>query len=203
MTEKASPTGPSLPVSLSRLPAVRREDLSERGKKAYDECADPDNRLYAKLVGPPAFWLHIPEMLGHIRELNWHLRNTDIGLEKPLRELTILVTARENNAQYEWTAHEPYALNAGLSPATIDVVRHRKPAEGLPAKEAAIITFGREVARDKHASIETYNRAIELLGQRGVVHMIALMSNYTMTAVIFNSIDQQLRPEQAPLMPIP
>ena len=198
-----SESNSSKPVSLSRLPAVRREDLSESGKKAYDECADPNNRLFAKLVGPPAFWLHIPEMLSHIRELNWHLRNADIGLEKPLRELTILTTARENNAQYEWTAHEPYGLNAGLSAATIDVVRHRKPVDGLPEKEAAIIAFGREVARNKHASAATYDRALKALGQRGVVHRIALMSNYTMTAVIFNSIDQHLRPEQTPLLPLP
>lgn len=202
MTDKA-PTASSAPISLSRLPAVKREDLSESGKQAYDKCADPSSRLYAKLVGPPAFWLHIPEMLTPIRELNWHLRNTDIGLEKPLRELTILTTARENNAQYEWTAHEPYALAAGLSPATIDIVKHRRPLAGLPEKEAAIIAFGREVAQRKPVSSETYDRALQALGQRGVVHMIALMSNYTMTAVIFNSIDQQLRPEQVPLMPIP
>lgn len=197
--------GPSItaPMSLSRLPAVRREDLDERGRRAYDTCADPGNRLFAKLVGPPGFWLHIPEMLEPIRELNWHLRNADIGLERPLRELTILVTARENNAQYEWTAHEPYALEAGLSPATITIVKHHGTTDLLPAREAAIIAFGRQLFREKKVDPQTYDRALQALGQRGVVHMVALMSNYTMTAVIFHSIDQQLRPGQVPLLPIP
>jgi len=203
MTAPPVPANAAQPVSLSRLPAVRPEDLDEHGKRAYNLCADPDSRLYAKLVGPPAFWLHIPEVLEHIRELNWHLRNADIGLERRLRELTILVTARENNAQYEWTAHEPYALNEGLAPEIIDVVKHRKPLAGLPEKEAAIIGFGRELFRDKHVDAPTYDRALQALGQRGVVQMIALMSNYTMTAVIFHSIDQQLRPGQVPLLPMP
>jgi 4-carboxymuconolactone decarboxylase len=189
-------------VSLSRLPAVRREDLDEQGKKAYDTVSDPSHRLYAKLVGPPGFWLHIAELLVPIREINWTLRRKDLGLEPPLRELTTLVTARENDSQYEWTAHEPYALKAGVDPAIVDVIKHRKPLTGVGEKEAAIIQFGRELFQKRKVTPETYQRALSALGQKGVVHMIALMSNYTMTATIFHAIDQQLRPEQKPLLPM-
>ena len=189
-------------VSLSRLPAVQRVDLDEAGRQAYDTCADPSHRLYAKLVGPPGFWLHIPELLIPIRELNWTLRRKDLGLEPRLREVTILVTARENDSQYEWTAHEPYALQAGVDPAVVDVIKHRVPTDGLPEKEAAIIIFGRELFRSRKVAQETYARALRLLGERGVVQMVALMSNYTMTATIFHAIDQQLRPEQTPLLPM-
>ena len=202
MTATPTHRDQSQAVSLSRLPAVRRAHLNERGKKAYDACADPSSRLYAKLVGPPAFWLHIPEMLEHIRELNWHLRNADIGLAPRLRELTILVTARENDSQYEWTAHEPYALNAGLAPETIDIVKHRKAVAALSAQEAAIISFGRELFGTRKVSSATYERALQALSQKGIVHMVALMSNYAMTSVIFHAIDQQLRPGQLPLLPI-
>jgi len=188
--------------SVSRLPAVRREDLDEKGRAAYDACADPNSRLHAKLMGPPGFWLHIPDLLVPIREINWYLRRQDIGLEPRLRELTVLVTARENDSQYEWTAHEPYALKAGLGPEVIDIVKHRKPADGLPDKEAQIIRFGRELFRARKVSPDTYAEALRALGQRGVVHMVALMSNYTMTSVIFHAIGQQLRPEQVPLLPI-
>ena len=188
--------------SLSRLPAVRREDLDEAGQRAYDACADPRSRLYAKLLGPPGFWLHIPDLLVPVREINWTLRRKDIGLEPRLRELTILVTARENDSQYEWTAHEPYALKAGLDPATIDVVKHRKSVAELPEKEALIIRFGQELFQARKVSPETYAHALRVLGEKGIVHMVALMSNYTMTAVIFHAIDQQLRPEQVPLLPI-
>jgi len=189
-------------TSVSRLPAVRREDLDENGKKAWDAVADPASRLHAKLMGPPGFWLHIPDLLVPIREINWYLRNQDIGLERRLRELTTLVTARENDSQYEWTAHEPNALKAGLDPKVVDIVKHRKPNSGLPEKETAIIRFGRELFQQRKVSDETYQQALRALGQKGVVHMIALMSNYTMTATIFHAIGQQLRPEQKPLLPI-
>jgi 4-carboxymuconolactone decarboxylase len=189
-------------TSVSRLPAVRREDLDENGKQAWDAVADPKSRLHAKLMGPPGFWLHIPDLLVPIREINWYIRNQDIGLERHLRELTTLVTARENDSQYEWTAHEPHALKAGLDPAAVDIVKHRKPIAGLPEKETAIIRFGRELFQKRKVSDETYRQALRALGQKGVVHMIALMSNYTMTATIFHAIGQRLSPEQAPLLPI-
>ena len=189
-------------TSVSRLPAVRREDLDENGKKAWDAVADPKSRLHAKLMGPPGFWLHIPDLLVPIREINWYIRSQDIGLERRLRELTILVTARENDSQYEWTAHEPNALKAGLDPAVIEIVKLRKPVSGLPEKETAIIRFGRELFRHRKVSQETYDQALRALGQKGVVHMVALLSNYTMTATIFHAIGQQLRPEQTPLLPV-
>ena len=52
-------------------------------------------------------------------------------------------------------------------------------------------------------SPQTYARALRVLGQRALVHLIALMSNYTMTSVIFAAIDQQIAPDQAPLLPLP
>ena len=189
--------------SSSRLPPVRREDLDADGQRAYDAMTADGSKLRASLRGPTGFWLHLPEVIEHVRELNWSLRNGEFGLARPLRELTILVAARANDCQKEWTAHEMHALDAGLDPAVIDVVKHRKPLDGVAATEAAIIAFGRELFRDRKVSAATYAHALKLLGQRRLVHMIALMSNYTMTAVIFAALDQQVAPDQVPLLPLP
>jgi len=50
--------------------------------------------------------------------MNRILRN-DVPLEPRLRELAILVTAREFDSQFEWTAHEPVALKEGLDPKVL------------------------------------------------------------------------------------
>lgn len=189
--------------SSSRLPPVKREELDERGRKAFDAMVDAESKLRASLRGPTGFWLHIPELVEHVREINWYLRNTQIGLERHHRELAILVTARARNCQKEWTAHEPAAVRAGLDPTIVDVVKYRKPVAGIPEVEATIIEFGRELFDKTTISAETYARAIRVLGQRGVVHLVALMSNYTMTSVIFAALDQQVAPDQVPLLPIP
>ena len=189
--------------SSSRLPPVKREELDEAGRRAYDAMTKEGSKLRASLRGPTGFWLHMPEVIEHVRELNWNLRNSELGLARPLRELTILVAARANDCQKEWTAHEPRALSAGVEPAIIDAVKHGKPLAGVAGTEAAIITFGRELFRDKRVSAATYAHALQVLGQRGLVHMIALLSNYTMTAVIFAALDQQVAPDQVALLPLP
>lgn len=189
--------------SSSRLPPVRRDDLDERARAAYDVMVTPGSKLRASLRGPTGFWLHMPEVIEHVRELNWNLRNSELGLPRPLRELTILVTARANDCQKEWTAHEPRALDAGVDARVIDIIKHRKPADGIAEPDATIIAFGRELFAGKRVSPETYARALRVLGKRALVHMIALMSNYTMTSIIFAAIDQQVAPDQTPLLPLP
>ncbi len=189
--------------SSSRLPPVKREELDEQGRQAYDAMTAEGSKLRASLRGPTGFWLHMPEVIEHVRELNWNLRNSERGLERPLRELCILVTARANDCQKEWTAHEPRARIAGLDAAIIDIVKYREPLDGVAEPQASIIAFGRELFADKHVSAATYARARKVLGERALVHMIALMSNYTMTATIFAALDQQIAPDQVALLPLP
>lgn len=190
------------PQSLSRLPPVRREDLDERGQRLYDATVSPQGRTIVGLQGPGGIWLHSPELAERVRAANQYLRyETDLG--RRLTELAILVAARELDHQFEWTAHEPVALREGLDPAIIDIVKHRKPAAGLGEREALIIELGRELFREKKVRSATFARAVEAFGRRGVVNLVTLMANYAMTAVVLNAFDQQLRPGQEPLLPIP
>ena len=189
------------PDSLSRLPLRQREDMDAQGQAFYDAATGPQSRTLVGLQGPSGIALHSPELGARMRAVNQYLRFAT-ALDRRLTELAILVTARELDHQFEWTAHEPAALKEGLDPAVIDIVKHRKPAAGLPAKEAVIVDFGREVFRERKVGAATFARALELFGARGVVDLAALMGNYAMTAVILNAVDQQLRPGQPPLLPL-
>jgi 4-carboxymuconolactone decarboxylase len=190
------------PDSLSRLPLRRREAMDERGRRFYDAVVDARSRTLVGLRGPSGIWLHSPELGERVRAVNQYLR-FETALDRRLTELAILVTARELDQQFEWTAHEPAALAEGLSAEVIDIVKLRRASAGLPPRESAIIDFGREVFRDKKVRPETFARAVELFGLEGVVNLAALMGNYAMTAVILNAVDQQVHPDRRPLLPIP
>ena len=187
------------PESGSRLPLLKREEMDAPGRAFYDAVTGPGNRTLVGLRGPSGIWLHSPELGDRLRAVNQYLRY-DATLDRRLTELAILVTARELDNQFEWTAHEPAALKEGLDPSIIDVVKHRKPVSGLGAKEALIVSFGREVFRERKVRSETFARALEVFGARGVVNLAALMGNYAMTAVVLNAVDQQLHPDQPPLL---
>ena len=190
------------PESLSRFPLLMREDMDAQGQKLYDTVVSPQRRTLVGLQGPGGIWLHSPQLAEHVRAANQHLR-FETTLDRRLTELAILVTARELDHQFEWTAHEPAALKEGLDPKIIDVIRRRKPAARLGRKEALIINFGRELFRWRKVRSQTFARAVSAFGRRGVLELAALMANYSMTALILNTVDQQLHPGQEPLLPIP
>ncbi len=205
-----TPGGPAMtalpkdihPDSRSRLPLPKREALDEQGKRVYDSVLDPKRPTLAGFQGPAGIWLHSPRVGEPFREMNRILRN-EVPLEPRLRELAILVTAREFDSQFEWTAHEPVALKEGLDPGILDAVKFRKAASGAPEKEAVIIAFGRELFRDRKVRAETYAQMVRVFGQAAVVNITALMANYAFTAVMLTAFDQQLHEGRKPLLPFP
>ncbi len=139
-------------------------------------------------------------MAAPLHEVNQYLR-FEAGLDAAVRELAILVTARENECQFEWAAHEPAALEAGLGGDVIEIVRHRRDTSGLGETEAAVIRLGREIFADHLVSSDTFAAALRLFGRRGLVDLVALMGQYAATAAVLIAFDQQLRPGQEPPLP--
>lgn len=190
------------PESLSRLSPVDRATLTDKCKASYDEMVRlrAEGKNLAGLVGPSGIWIRIPVWGEHVSELNQYLRNK-IGLEPRLSELAILASAREMNSQFEWTMHEPEALRVGVSAHVVEVVKFRKPISGLTDTEAVIVELARETLGAKKLSAQTYARAKAIFGEMGLINLMALMANYATSAIMLTAVDQQLRPDQTPLMP--
>jgi len=184
------------PESGSRLPGIPRADLDDAGKKLLDAKTPPD------FFGPGAIRLYSLPVAEYMGAVNDYLRNKS-GLDPKLVQLAILVTAREFDSEYVWTAHEPQGLKAGLPPEIIDVVKYRKPTKGLEEKDAAIIDMGREVLEQHHVSSATFARAQSLFGKQGVVNYASLIGDYAATTILLNTFDQHVRPADKALLPIP
>jgi 4-carboxymuconolactone decarboxylase len=191
-------------ASLSRLPLLARDELDAEGQEHYDTVVSPKSRTLVGLRGPSGIWLHSPKLAGFLRAANQYLR-FETALDRRLTELAILVTARELDNQFEWTAHEPAALAEGLEAWIIEIVKRRQPVgrlgKRLGKREAVIIAVGRELLAKRKLTSATFARAVALFGRRGVLELAALMGNYAMTAVILDTVDQQLHPGQKPLLP--
>ena len=197
----SSASGGTLPMDIhpdtgNRFPAIKREALDEAGKKLYDA------RGVVDAFGPGAIRLYSPPVAGAMTGLNDYLRRKS-GLEPRLVELAILVTAREMDSEYVWTAHEPPALKAGLSQAIIDTVRYRRPLTTLGEKEAVIVQLGRDSISKHKVTSDTFARAVKLFGHQGVVDIVALIGDYAATTILLNVADQRVRPRDKSLLPIP
>ena len=188
------------PDSGCRLPLPRREELSPEAQAAFDRIAEPGSVNLRGLRGPGGIQLHSPELSRHARPLNRYLR-FEAGLGGRVRELAILVTARELDSQFEWAAHEGEAGREGIEPELIDVVRHRRDLAGIDETDAVVIALGREIFGARKVSSQTYARALAQFGRRKLVDLVALMGNYAATAALLTAFDMQLDPGVEPGLP--
>jgi 4-carboxymuconolactone decarboxylase len=194
--------GEIYPDSGNRLPLVKRDNLDPAGQKTYDQLNSPNGGSLAGLRGPGGIMLHAPKVSEFNSALNRYLRSPETGFDGHVRELAILVTAREFNSQFEWAAHESVALKEGVPPAAIDIVKHRKILRGLPEADAVVIQLGREIYGNKKVSAATYARAVKQFGPERLINLVALMGNYAGTAALLATFDMQLPPGQKPLLPM-
>ena len=188
------------PESGCRLPLRRREELSSDGQAIFDQLTAAGGENLRGLRGPGGIQLHSPELAKRSRPLNCYLR-FEAELGSRARELAILVTARELDSQFEWAAHEDEARREGLSPELIDIVRYRRPLDGVDEADAAVIVLGREIFGERRVSSETFARALAQFGRRKLVDLVALMGNYAATAALLTAFDMQLDPGQRPGLP--
>jgi 4-carboxymuconolactone decarboxylase len=187
------------PESLSRVPPVQRADLDEEGKRIWDVIAGGAGRSIPK-TGPGAVTMHSPKAAEPIQLLNQILRKSVVGPR--FFELSALIAAREFDAQYEWSGHEPQALKVGLEQPVIDVVKFNKDVTGLQDKDATVIRLGRAIFRDHKVSSELWAKTVEHFGRQGALDIVTIMGDYAMAAVFLTAVDQQLPPERKPLLPV-
>jgi 4-carboxymuconolactone decarboxylase len=189
------------PESGCRLPLLKREDLDEAARKHYDLAVTPAGRSLVGLRGPAGLRLYSPKSLEHAQGLNRYLR-FEAGFTPAVREVAILATAREMDSQFEWAAHEREALKEGVTPAVVDIIKHRKSTAGLSETEQVVIELGRQIFRDHKVTPDLYARAKAVFGEHTLVDLVLLMGTYSSTAALLCAFDMQLPPGQAPLLPV-
>lgn len=169
--------------SRSRLPLIRSPNQPAQAN------------LYARGLAPEGTGPN------HIARHGAGLASLEASKGRRVMALAILVAAREHNSQYNWTVNEPGALKDGLEPALIDVVRHRRPLNGVAEQDAALIQFGRELFASHTVSTQTYASALKAFGERDLVDVVSLMAQQSADAVMLAAFDQRLPAGQKPLLP--
>ena len=135
--------------------------------------------------GPFNAWMRSPVLGDRLQKVGEYIRfNTSIPLR--LNEFAILITARHWTSQYEWYAHLPLALKAGLDPRIADELAMNKRPAGMKEDEAAVYDFCIQLHRDKRVSDTAYKRAVALFGEKGVMDLIGVSGYYTAVSMTLN-----------------
>ena len=138
-----------------------------------------------RLDGPFIAAVRSPEMMRRLQQLGEYLRY-DQALVPRLREMVILMTARDWTQDYEWHVHEPLARAAGLHPNTIAAIADGRRPDALSADEAVVWDVVQELQRTRTVCDTTYARAVDAFAEQGVIDLVAAVGYYSLLAMIMN-----------------
>lgn len=174
---------PESTLGPNRLPEIPANKLTETQKKA---AAEFQAGRGTPVFGPFVPLLRSPDVMLADKAMGDYLRFKTV-LPVKLRELAIMITAREWTQQYEWIAHCPLAISSGLNPEIAKAVAEGRRPSRMSEDEEAIYDFSIELQRNRSVSDSTYARALDRFGEPGVVDLIALNAYYTLQAMVLNA----------------
>ena len=140
---------------MARVPFVDRESLDPEGQAIYERIRSDRN---APKVGFQfRALLNSPQATSHLTSMGTQLRFHS-ALPEDLKELAIIIAAREWNSHIEWTAHAAIAEKAGVSKAVIEAVRtHKAPISGQSrTSDLAMKVAGIQALMTNTSSHETW-----------------------------------------------
>ena len=180
-----------------RFPILTPDQMTPAQKAVADAIMSGPRK---SLTGPFNAWLRSPETADRLQKVGEQLRFRS-SVPTRLNEFAILTTARAWDSAYEWYAHYPLALQAGLKPAVAaDLARGVRPA-GMAADEAAVFDFAAELRRERRVSDTTYAATQKLLGDQGVVDLVAVLGYYDLVSMTLNVAQVAAPPDGA--LPLP
>lgn len=189
-----------------RFPVLQPDQMNAEQKKLLEALlagprgggnASPEVVQRMLRGGPFNAWMRSPDLGNRLQDVGAYIRyKTSLPLR--LNELAILITAREWTSQYEWYAHYPLAMKAGLDAKIADELALGQRPSAMKEDEAAVYEFCTQLHRTRKVDDATFNRALALFGEQGVVDLIGVSGYYTAVSMTLN-VAQVMPPDGAPL----
>ena len=158
---------PIPPGTRPELAAQEAQIMAERGRVSP---------LYQILLNSPPIAHGWEQMLSAVRNRN--------SLPAALRELIILRVAVLNRAPYEFDAHVPHALAAGVTPEAIGAMRVVPLAADAPlsAAERIAIRLADTMTRDIEVPDTLFDEVQAHFNAQGKIDLVATIAAYNMVS---------------------
>lgn len=180
---------------MGRVPDLEMDVLTAEQQRIHGEIAGARS---GSVRGPFAIWLRLPRIADQANQFGNALRR-DGKLDRRLFELMVLVVARHWSAQYEWFAHEPNALRAGLSAEVVEAIRARRLPSFAREDEKLVYEIVTEINGTRTLGEASYDRAVEALGLDTLIELVTATGFYTSVAMMINVFDAPVPGGKRPL----
>lgn len=192
---------------MTRLPPVTEADLDERQRAVWDTLLGGRRGDAARLVGgdgaligPFNALVTAPTVGGPMAALGEAIR-FDTDLDRRLQELAIITVGAHFRANFEFWAHRRMAEQAGLAPSVADALAAGEEPTFEADDEATVYRLARSLLTSGRVDDAAYTAARSLLGDEGVVEMVATIGYYAMVSLTLDAFAVPLPPGHDPIWP--
>ncbi|HVV78189.1 MAG TPA: carboxymuconolactone decarboxylase family protein [Pseudolabrys sp.] len=175
-----------------RVAILKEEQLNPTQRALLDAMRSGPRGKALPIRGPFAAFLHAPAFGDLAQRLGAHCRYRTT-VPPRLSEFAILCTARLWRAQFEWYAHEPMALKAGVSAKTVRDLKAGRVPKSAPKDERAIYEFVQELYKARRISDRTYKKVRSFLSDESMVELVGVLGYYSLISMTLN-VFQMLPP---------
>jgi len=155
---------PVVPGTRPELAQLEAGILAERGRISL---------VYSTLLNSPAMAHGWEQLLSAVRNRN--------SLPADLREMVILRVAVLNRAMFEFDAHVPHALKAGMSAEKIEAMRGGAEAD-FTAVERAVLALTDAMTREIDVSDALYQSTSAHFSQQQMLDLVVTIGAYNMVS---------------------
>lgn len=182
---------------MSRLRSLTPDELDDEQAKLWDgivshrgagvESTAPGGGL----VGPFNAFVHVPAIGRRLTALGGYLRFETL-IERRLTEVAICTVGAHWRSEFEFWAHAPMAIEHGVSADVIDALRSGRPPVFERDDERVVHAVTSQLLNDGRVGGADYAVAAELLGERGMVELAALVGYYCLISMTLNLFEVAL-----------
>ena len=182
---------------MARLPDLSPDELDPEQRRVHDAIAAGPR---GGVQGPFRVWLHSAAFADRAQALGEFCRFRT-SLPPRLSELAILVAGGSWQAGFEWAAHAPAAVEAGIAPEAVEAIRTGRTPELRHEDEAAVYALAHELIETRQVSEATYRRAAAVLNSAALVDLVGVIGYYTLIAMTIKAFEVPLPPGAADPFP--
>jgi 4-carboxymuconolactone decarboxylase len=165
-----------------RFPELTLDNMTPQQKQVAESIMSGPRK---NLSGPFNAWLRSPELGDRLQKVGEYIR-FKTSLPPRLNEFAILIAARYWTAQYEWYAHYPLAMKAGLDPKVAAALAAGRRPTGMQDDEKIVYDFCTELRKTRNVSDATFKAAVAKFGEQGVVDLIGVSGYYDTVSMTLN-----------------
>jgi 4-carboxymuconolactone decarboxylase len=144
--------------------------------------------VFGQIRGPFSVLLYSPELAGKVLPMVPFNREGTIVEPNP-RFAGILAAVREREGAYVWAAQVGAARRNGVPEAMIDLLRAKGDPSSLPADEADVVTYIRQLMRTNRSDKAVFDRLNERHGTKWLVELTAIAHYYAMLCGVVNAFE--------------